>query len=311
MPNILITNFCNRNCPYCFAKAQVKLGTTVSDWEMSEEEYDTVLSYLDPARDIVSILGGEPTLHSSFGKYIDKVYKMGFKIKIFTNGATKNLREIAHLKDSENLLIILNLNEPDTYNSSEWKEIETNFETFGDKIALSFNVYQPEFNWQFLKDAIIRFGLYTNIRLGVAQPIQVINNEYLREKDLKRTMTRIVDMAQDMAPFGISLGFDCGFRMCDFTDEQLGTLIQCGTVPMFKCGPNLDIGPNLDVWRCFPFSLEKGEKLTDYNSLSDLIDYFNNDWMKTKKIDNSKCNACNNYSIDSCAGGCLSRKIVE
>jgi len=311
MPNILLTNFCNRQCPYCFAKAQVELGTVQPRWELPSDEYDTILSYLNPTLDFVSLLGGEPTLHSRFADYVERARSAGFRIKIFTNGATRFLRSIDQFKDDENISIILNLNDKSSYVSAEWNEIEHNFKVFGSRISISFNVYQPVFSWDFLKDTILTYGLSRSIRLGIAQPIQVLNNEYLLDADMPKTLSRIVEMAEDMANSGINLGFDCGFRMCDFTQDQLGILAQCGTVPLFVCNPILDIGPDLQVWRCFPFSMEKGQTLTDYRSLNDLINYFNNDWKKTKQINNSRCDDCTNYLIASCKGGCLSRKIIR
>jgi organic radical activating enzyme len=308
LPNLLLTNICNRNCPYCFALGQIEAGTTRPNWQMSREELGTIVSYLDPRTDVVSLLGGEPTLHSDFAGIVKWLLAEGFAVKIFTNGCTSKLREIKQFCDMGAVNIILNLNMPDTYNEAEWKQVEKNCQTFGKNIALSFNVFEPDFTWQHTRDAIVNWDLSHNVRVGMTQPIKGMNNTYLLAKDLPRASSRLVEMAEDLAGIGVALGFDCGFRPCDFSTPQLSTLARCGTKFSFVCSPVLDIGPDLMVWRCFPFSVEKGVKLTDFKSFREVEQYFNDKWAAVQKSGNTEdCGTCYNMEIGSCHGGCLSR----
>jgi hypothetical protein len=307
-----LTNICNRNCPYCFALAQIKAGTTLANWEMSWEELETVLSYLDPRVHAVSLLGGEPTLHSKFKEIVTHIINKKFSIiRIFTNGATAALRGI-HGIAPQDIRIILNLNMPDTYNAKEWNQIETNCRLFTNQIALSFNIYKPDFSWEHLKRAILEWGLDSFIRLGIAQPIKGMNNAYLQENDLKAASSRLVSMAEDLAIHGIKLGFDCGFRACVFTKEELGILAECGTRFLFACKPVLDIGPQLMTWRCFPFSVGPGVKLTDFGSLKELEQHFTEKWASVQKRGNTdECGSCRNMQTATCSGGCLSRSCIK
>ena len=308
MPNILLTNFCNRNCSYCFAKAKVKLGTFDPDWEMPEKDFETILSYLNPQKDSVSLLGGEPTLHSKFAQIVNKSIDLGYNVKIFTNGATRHLRSIADITTSNNISVILNLNYPDTYAESEMLEIEKNFACFSGNISLSFNIFEPDFQWEYLKKTITKWNLSNFIRLGVTQPIIGIDNGYLSTRSMKKAMSRVVDMAEDLSSEGIIVGFDCGFQQCSFTEDELGRLTECGSQIAFNCSPILDIGPELKVWRCFPFSMEEGICLTDYNSLKEIIKYFETDWKKRFHTDDS-CVSCSSRMMECCPGGCFSRKL--
>lgn len=311
MPNLLLTNICNRSCPYCFALAQIEAGTTLANWQMSWDELKTVCSYLDPSCDILSLLGGEPTLHSHFHDIVEYVTEQGFTVKIFTNGATAALRSI-HGIAADDVRIILNLNEPATYNTKEWQQIEKNCRLFKQQISLSFNVYKPNFEWGYLRDAILGWELNSFIRIGMAQPIKGMNNSYLFEEDIRAAGMRLVEMAEDLAGDGISMGFDCGFRACNFSGTELGILAECGTQFLFDCKPVLDIGPNLMTWRCFPFSVGEGVRLTDFSSLAELEHHFIDQWSEMQKKGNTaECGDCPNLAAGSCKGGCLSRTVLQ
>jgi organic radical activating enzyme len=278
---------------------------------MSWEELETVFTYLDPHVDVVSLLGGEPTLHSKFKEIVTRVSNKGYSIKIFTNGATAALRGIHGIAPDE-IRIILNLNEPDTYNANEWKQIEKNCTLFKDQIALSFNVFKPDFSWDYLKEAILQWGLNHFVRIGMAQPIKGMNNAFLQEKDLRAASSRLVNMAEDLATHGISIGFDCGFRPWTFTQEELGILAECGTHFLFVCKPVIDIGPQLMTWRCFPFSVGPGVKLTDFASMKELAQYFTEKWSSIQEKGNTDaCSDCSNMKTALCSGGCLSRSFVN
>ncbi len=310
MPNLLLTNYCNRSCAYCFALAQVKVGTTRPNWEVSQEELETVLRYLDPRWDVVSLLGGEPTLHSRFVPIVRDVAARGFDLKIFTNGTTSALRELA-APELEAVTVILNLNPRAHYRDDAWAAIEANARHLGEKMRVSLNVDTPDFEWDFVVRAIEDWGLGRRVRLGITQPIRGMANRYLREEAIRPASARIVRMAEDLAARGITLGFDCGFRTCVFSDEERGILAECGTRFLFNCRPVLDIGPDLVVWRCFPFSVEPGLKLTDFRSLSEVSAAFEARWSKEARRGNlSECPECAQLATGVCRGGCLSRTLL-
>ncbi|MBT8489822.1 MAG: radical SAM protein, partial [Deltaproteobacteria bacterium] len=83
MPNILLTNYCNLNCPYCFAgKMMSRKGNNIS-----VHNFKKAVSYLKKNREKhVGIIGGEPTLHPRFLDLMTYVIEQGFKVQLFTNG---------------------------------------------------------------------------------------------------------------------------------------------------------------------------------------------------------------------------------
>lgn len=311
MPNILLTNYCNRNCPYCFAKDRVYLDTDTPQWEMPEEEFRIILGYLKPGIDHVSLLGGEPTLHSRFSEIVALAVHAGYFVKIFTNGVSRVLRKGLSGMKTDSLAIILNLNTPDTYSEKERTEIETNCRAFGPALQLSFNIYTPDFSWDFLRHIILKCGIKPTIRLGITQPIQGASNIYLNEKDMPETYGRIVTMVEYLAKSGINVGFDCGFRLCGFTKSERGILAECGVEFLFACRPVLDIGPDLMVWRCFPFSTDRCVKLTDFKTFDEIVTYFNRRWERVQRLGNTdQCQTCMNLKSATCHGGCLSRTLI-
>ena len=310
MPNIMLTNYCNRKCPYCFALAQVAVGTCEPHWEISQRELEIVLGYLSVPGDMVSLLGGEPTLHSRFADIVAEVAARHFKMKIFTNGTTPHLRNIPSEARGEDMRIILNLNAPATYPPEQWDEIERNCRHFSEHISLSFNIDRPDFSWEYLRSVICDWGISRIIRVGLTQPIHGAANHCLSDADLPAACSRLVVMAEDLAKEGITLGLDCGFQQCSFTVEQRGILVQCGTQMLFDCKPILDIGPGLMVWRCFPFSATRGVTLTDFQSLHQIADHFDREWHAQREADGTlRCAKCEAFASASCKGGCLARAV--
>jgi len=80
--SIIWTVGCNFNCPFCYNKGLVE--GNVSD--ISEDE---ILSYLKKRKKLIDALvisGGEPFLQKDIKDFCKKVKKIGYKIKIDTNG---------------------------------------------------------------------------------------------------------------------------------------------------------------------------------------------------------------------------------
>jgi len=80
--SIIWTVGCNFNCPFCY-----NIDLVSGDVETISE--DEVLSYLKKRKglvDALSISGGEPLMHKNLGVFIKKVKKLGYLIKVDTNG---------------------------------------------------------------------------------------------------------------------------------------------------------------------------------------------------------------------------------
>jgi len=81
----LFTAGCNFNCPFCQNSSLIDPDNTVQTQSVSE-----ILEFLKSRQgllDGVCISGGEPLLHDELGEFISDIKKLGFLVKLDTNGS--------------------------------------------------------------------------------------------------------------------------------------------------------------------------------------------------------------------------------
>lgn len=81
---ILFTKGCNFRCPFCHNSALV-IDTSLDNL-ISEEE---IFKYLEKRKGIldgVVVSGGEPLIQKDIKEFITKIKKLGYKVKLDTNG---------------------------------------------------------------------------------------------------------------------------------------------------------------------------------------------------------------------------------
>ena len=81
---ILFTYGCNFRCPFCHNASLVRPGGEAGITD------DEVLGFLEKRRGIlegVCISGGEPLMHPELCEFIGKVKKLGYDVKLDTNGS--------------------------------------------------------------------------------------------------------------------------------------------------------------------------------------------------------------------------------
>jgi len=91
---VLFTIGCNFTCPYCH-NPELALNRME---QLSSLEENEVLDFLKRRQGLlegVVITGGEPTLHSGLGGFCEKVKRMGYPIKLDTNGSRPD--DLRHL----------------------------------------------------------------------------------------------------------------------------------------------------------------------------------------------------------------------
>lgn len=81
----VFTGGCNFRCPFCH-----NAGLVLAPNEYNTYEADEVLAYLEKRRGVldgICITGGEPLLDESVGEFAERVKRMGFLVKLDTNGS--------------------------------------------------------------------------------------------------------------------------------------------------------------------------------------------------------------------------------
>lgn len=319
MPNVLLTQYCNRSCPYCFAKKHMTDSSPqdILSWEN--------LIYLADFFEMsgerkFSILGGEPSLHPEFNNFILYLLERNFDINVFTNGLMYDelmakgevlFRDVP----PERLSFTCNLNDPEKTKtpSSETENIKRFLKTFSEKITLGFNIYRTDFSLDFLFQYIQRYGLRKTIRLGIAHPIAGKKNRFIELTNIDTIFDRLFSYTALFERLRIKPGLDCGFPLCRLNNEQLGWLYRFnGGHYDFGCAPVIDIGPDMMVWSCFPLSDFHKRSLFEFNTIKEIHDCYAelHDKIRTEVGGiYEACDNCNFREENLCKGGCLAHSL--
>ena len=314
MPNILLTQKCIRSCPYCFARKHMHDAPPedILKWE----DLIYIADFFQGGGDTnLSLLGGEPFLHPDITDYILYIISRGMHVTVFTSGvvgdrmlseATRTLSDV----DPAMLSFVVNLNNPNETSFSENESVAQFLTAFSRYSTLSINVYKLNFDYSYALNTINKYGLQRHIRLGLAHPIPGKKNMCIKPDQLRTMAEELMAYLPTFEAFDIHVGFDCGFPMCIFTDEEIGKLFKhtFGNVN-FRCGPAIDVGPDLSVWACFPLSGYNKKSLLEFQNHEELCNFFS-DFHNTVRVETGglfeKCDMCKYRKQGMCSGGCLS-----
>ena len=82
---ILFTRGCNLRCAYCHNPELLEYNASLPDAISEEELYDFLEKRKGPLDGVV-ITGGEPTLQPDLAEFCAKLKKLGYQVKLDTNG---------------------------------------------------------------------------------------------------------------------------------------------------------------------------------------------------------------------------------
>lgn len=188
---VIFTVGCNFRCSYCHNPELVENSVDI----ISEDE---VLSFLNERKDKLDgivLTGGEPTLQSDIIEFIEKIKKLGFLVKLDTNGSRPEI--IKELID-RNLIdyIAMDIKAPiERYREITLSNIDTT------KILESINlVVSSSIEYEFRttvvrsllsKEDILKIGeMIRSARLFVLQefkPTKTLNPAFLKETSYTRS----------------------------------------------------------------------------------------------------------------------------
>lgn len=313
MANVLLTETCVRSCPYCFAK-QYMSEADVKD-SLTWDNLIYIADFLQASNmNHISLLGGEPLLHPDIAEFCKYLSQRGFIVTIFTSGIMPDAKyatfveKFSECKDLP-VRFVCNVNDPRISPKNELEKVYRFFSSFGDRTSLSFNIYRMEFDMDFLIDYISQYGLNRHVRLGIAHPIPGEKNLYITPDHFKEVASKLMYYFEKFDKLAIEPGFDCGFPLCMFDNEQLGKVFKytSGRVS-FQCGPAIDIGTDLSVWSCFPLSSFHKKSLFDFQNYQELEHFYFDKMVEVRQ--NSRgiypdCFTCKNFEKGLCSGGCL------
>ncbi|MDR2801244.1 MAG: radical SAM protein [Desulfovibrio sp.] len=251
MSNISITLSCNRQCGYCFARSPGE-----HTGHMRPEIFAQALDFLERSGiRQVPVLGGEPTIHPLFGRFIDMIKERGLDLLLFSNGRMP-VKALSRLESfpAERLSVLLNIDPAACLPEPEDKRLRQVLAALGGTIVPGCTIHHPGVSPAPFLPLIKAFGLAPVIRAGLAHPRAGAENHFLHPRHYRtvgRGLGLFVRQALDQ---GVRLEFDCGFVPCMFDEEDLALFATLGDLPGSRCNPLPDFLPNGLLIPCYPLA---------------------------------------------------------
>lgn len=310
MPNIIINNYCNQHCPYCFAQdmmAKDNNNTTL-------EEFKKIFGWLKNSNcHYIGLIGGEPTLSPYFAdilKYLNEEKRnYPLKIVIFTNGT--NIEPYLSLIDSSYSFLI-NINAPEYIGEDNGQRTLKNIELLSkrNEIDITFGITLfPEIK---NTDYILKLAQKYNrraIRVSYAAPVDIdhIDKEeyYSIGKDI------FYNFGLKCVEYGIKMYLDCNrIPQCYFKKMEWNFLQLITNNPNIKdyCSPVIDIDKDGNAISCFGGGRNVSPKnIFNFDDLKNLEHNFICTDINNKLLNNGtgRCQNCERYKTLQCQGGCL------
>jgi len=322
MYNVFITSHCNLKCSYCFAEDYMrsKAGSShrgSGDLKViSIENYERILDYLTASEvSIVSLTGGEPTLHPDFFQIVELSLKKGFTVSIKSN-ATWNEETCNEIKNlpKDNIHFLLNVNHPSALGQHFWEKVSRNIRQLKGKwLDFQFNIYAQDFDYSYLLDLAAQ-----------AQPNRIVwslshmvkgssSDSRLDPLAVRKDYSpRIVEFASAFHQLGIQTVGVHGITPCMFAEEDYQKLLSFGGSLEATCQPVFDFLPDLSVQFCFPMGGVFNKKyIQDYNHLQEINLEFLEKlvFMRSASFPLDECLECPYSNSLACHGGCLAHHL--
>ncbi len=313
--NLVINNYCNLNCEYCFANKVMERDKQ----NISIDNLIKVLAFIKKSKiDNFSIIGGEPTLHPYFIEILNILTKQVFlkSVLIFSNGIFNQfvLDSIIKLSETKKLSLLINYNDPIILGVNRNGILLHNIKELVKKnieIILGLNIYKHHQDFNYIIEKSKDFGL-TNIRWSLVVP-NGINQSNLNVKDYfieyKSELIKFLELCRLN---GIKPQVDCNnIPLCLYDDDEFKKIVFLENNGISACYPIIDILPDLSVIRCFALSEETKVNLLDFNNKREIDNYF------SREIDDKyaslplfeECNNCVSFKMKNKSCGCIAYKL--
>lgn len=311
MPNLMLTNWCNYKCPYCFGID--RMTPKVKAEAMSDETFLGILNWLEKSHyhQAIHLMGGEPTLHPKFEWIVDMLIERDYPINIFSNLATEKAPVYAEKLSVLPISWVVNVNPPYKWTSEQRERIETSLRHLGQAASITFNIMpdEPQNDWSI--ELIEKFNLKRTIKVGFVLPTYTQSNYALNDEEYKTVAGRVVQLAQAAEKYHIRLEYECGVPTCAFTEEQLGQLWQCGSAVKSGCCSRLDITPSGEVIYCLSLATVASKKYNEFANYQEAKNWFETLFAPYRRLGRvADCATCNLMNPDQCNGACLAKNLI-
>ncbi len=271
MPNIIINNYCNQKCSYCFAEDSMTIEKNPTNTQ-SLAVFLQILKFLKTYNyKDVRLLGGEPLLHKDIRNIFLLSQKWWFDVLLFSN---LNLPK-KHLKTVFEWLPIsmrinCNLNNRDFYTQEEYDRLLQNMKYLHDlwhQIIIGHNVYDISKPYiDILKTAKSVGSKIINLKVTNT----IAGKELIVDTGTREYGKYLYSIVRD-GKNDFQFEFSCGLDKSIFKESEL-QLFQDLWIPMrYWCSGasgGYDIDIDWSISKCFPlrsFYLNKNMSIYTFN----------------------------------------------
>lgn len=312
MPNLMLTNYCNYKCSYCFGKDIMYPKNP--RLTMTRERFNGIVEWVKkgPSDCIFHLMGGEPTLNPDIDWMVARLLEENMLITIFSNLATRNAFELAKKIADLPVNWVVNVNDPKHWNKEQQQNITNSLDVLKSRASLTFNIMPDENDNLWALEYTQRFHLNNNIKVGFLLPTYNQTNVALEDDQYAVVADKVVRLAQEAAKVDVHLDYECGIPTCAFTDEQLGILWRCGSKLQSGCQSRLDITPDGNVIYCLPLATLGSKHFSQFDCYNDACIWFEQRFGPYRMLGRHiECATCNLHNSLSCNAGCLAKNLID
>lgn len=312
MPNLMLTNYCNYKCSYCFGKDIMYPKNP--RLTMTRESFNGIVEWVKkgPSDRIFHLMGGEPTLNPDIDWMVARLLEENMLITIFSNLATRNAFELAKKIADLPVNWVVNVNDPKHWNKEQQQNITNSLSVLKSRASLTFNIMPDENDNLWALEYTRRFHLNNNIKVGFLLPTYNQTNVALEDDQYAVVADKVVRLAQEAAKVDVHLDYECGIPTCAFTDEQLGILWRQGSKLQSGCQSRLDITPDGNVIYCLPLATLGSKHFSRFDCYNDACIWFEQRFRPYRMLGRRiECATCNLHNSLSCNAGCLAKNLID
>ncbi len=313
-PRVRLTAFCNRRCSYCFAKDYLSEKDVHNEIDINSME--KILCNCSKEKiQCIGWQGGEPTLHTNIDSIIKLHEKYGIKAMVFTNGLIR--REIIENMSGIVEAVLVNCNEPNTYQNEELSQLFANIKLmkalYGEgRVAIGINIYSDKMDTSFILDYAMKTGI-KEVRIDITRPSPSNGNVFVDYDSIKKVFSKAKETHKILLGGGVKYAhFDCPFPLCAISREDADYLwnYMDGDLGYAQCSTALDITPDFNIASCFCSMQFKNINVDRFDSLTHawLFIKYLEDEIKWSVYTKDSCVGCENNIKKVCQGGCLGYK---
>jgi hypothetical protein len=254
------------------------------------------------------LMGGEPTLHPSFGEMVEELARRGRKIVVFSNVAAPLDEALLRRAVELGARWIINCNAPDTYRDQQLELLQRHLAVLGRAACITFNLTDGQTPFQYVLDYIEQYGLRRAIKLGVALPTLEHRNVHARWDTLPAIAQQILKLLREARRREITIEFECGVPYCLFSAEQHA---EFRDIQISHCGSRLDITPAGEVINCLPLYRVAAVPFHQFQSYRQAREWFQRMQAPYRQVGSaSRCLFCEDRLQGRCSA-CLAEGLGE